>query len=46
MNLRYTPQAILDLEQIRDYISHSLQNPDAAKNTILVTEDLTSLLYR
>ena len=34
MNLRYTPQAILDLEQIRDYISYNLQNPDAAKNTI------------
>ena len=34
MKLRYTPQAILDLEEIRDYISYNLQNPDAAKNTI------------
>lgn len=34
MRLRYTPQAILDLEEIRDYISLELQNPEAAKNII------------
>lgn len=28
MNLRYTPQAILDLEEISDYISHNLQNAE------------------
>ena len=34
MKLRYTPQAILDLEEIKDYISFELQNPEAAKNII------------
>ncbi len=34
MKLRYTPQAILDLEEIRDYISRELQNPEAAKNIL------------
>ena len=31
MNLRYTPQAMLDLQEIEDYISMELQNPDAAR---------------
>ena len=34
MKLRYSPQAIWDLEEIRDYISFELQNPEAAKNII------------
>ena len=34
MKIRYTPQAILDLEEIRDYISLELQNPEAAQNII------------
>lgn len=44
MNLRYTPSAILDLEEIRDYITHELQNPDAAKNTLLrIARDIGAL---
>ena len=34
MNLRYTPQAMLDLQEIDDYISVKLQNPDAARRII------------
>lgn len=34
MKLRYTPQAIADIEEIRDYISQELQNPEAAKNIL------------
>lgn len=34
MNLRYTPQAMLDLQEIEDYISVELQNPDAARHII------------
>jgi len=34
MNLRYTPQAMLDLQEIDDYISNELQNPDAAQRII------------
>ena len=34
MKLRYTPAAMLDLEQISEYISETLMNPDAAKNLI------------
>ena len=30
MKLRYTPQAILDLDEISRYISEELQNPAAA----------------
>ena len=30
MNLRYTPQARLDLEEIEAYIRDILSNPDAA----------------
>lgn len=34
MRLRYTPAAILDLEQISEYISETLMNPTAAQNII------------
>lgn len=34
MRLRYTPQAIEDLEEISNYISQSLQNPDAARHIV------------
>ena len=34
MKLRYTPAAILDLQEIRDYICDVLLNPDAAKNVL------------
>ena len=34
MNLRYTPQAMLDLQEIEDYISVELQSPDAARHII------------
>lgn len=34
MRLRYTPRAILDLEEISDYISLELQNPQAAERII------------
>ena len=34
MKLRYTPQAIQDLEEISEYISEVLYNPDAAKRII------------
>ena len=34
MKLRYTPAAILDLQEIRDYIQDVLMNPDAAKNVL------------
>ena len=44
MNLRYTPSAILDLEEIRDYITDELQNPDAAQDMLLrITRDLGAL---
>lgn len=44
MNLRYTPSAILDLEEIRDYITDELQNPDAARNMLLrIVRDLSAL---
>lgn len=32
MKIIYTPQARNDLREIRDYISHELRNPTAAKN--------------
>ena len=44
MKLRYTPQAILDLEEIHDYISFNLQNPDAAKNLIRTIAGKTAAL--
>lgn len=34
MILRYAPHAILDLQEIDDYISDKLQNPDAASRII------------
>ena len=34
MKLRYTPQAIKDLENIQNYISVKLQNPEAAAGII------------
>ena len=34
MNLRYTPAAIVDLEEIAGYISDVLLNPDAARGII------------
>ena len=34
MKLRYTPAAMLDLQEIRDYIQDVLMNPDAAANVI------------
>jgi len=34
MKLRYTPAAILDLQEIRDYIQDVLMSPDAASNTL------------
>lgn len=34
MTLRYTPQAMLDLREIHDYIRDELQNPDAARHII------------
>lgn len=32
MKLRYTPAAIVDLEEIKSYIADTLLNPDAAAN--------------
>ena len=44
MNLRYAPSAILDLEEIRNYITDELLNPDAARNTLLrIARDLGAL---
>lgn len=34
MKLRYTPAAILDLQEIRDYIQDALLNPDAAQKVL------------
>jgi len=34
MKLRYTPAAMLDLQEIRDYICDVLLNPDAAQNVL------------
>lgn len=34
MRLRYTPAAILDLQEIRDYIGGALQNPEAAQGIL------------
>lgn len=34
MKLRYTPAAMLDLQEIRDDIQDVLMNPDAAANVI------------
>jgi len=34
MKLQYTPAALMDLEDIRDYIRDVLMNPDAAQNVL------------
>lgn len=34
MKLRYTPAAILDLQEIRDYICDVLLNPEAARGVL------------
>ena len=34
MNLRYTPQAVLDLQEIHDYIRDKLKNPNAAQRIV------------
>ena len=34
MRLRYTPAAIIDMEEIFEYISVKLSNPDAARGVI------------
>ena len=34
MKLRYTPAAILDLQEIRDYIQNVLANPEAAQSIL------------
>ena len=34
MKLRYTPAAMLDLQEIRDYICDVLMNSDAARNVL------------
>ena len=47
MKLRYSSQAIWDLEEIRDYISFELQNPEAAKNIIRsIAKDTAALKDR
>lgn len=47
MRLRYAPQAILNLEEIRDYITLELQNPETAKNIIrTIAKDAASLKER
>ena len=44
MILRYTPQAMLDLEEISSYIAIELQNPEAAKHVIASIAKDASLL--
>lgn len=44
MKLRYTPAAILDLQEIRDYIRDVLLNPDAAQNMLKNIADSCSKL--
>ena len=34
MKLRYTPEAMLDLQEIRDYIQDVLLNPEASRNVL------------
>ena len=34
MKLRYTPAAICDMDEIDDYIRHTLMNPDAARRVL------------
>lgn len=35
MKLRYTPAAMLDLQEIRDYIADVLMNPEAAQSVLV-----------
>lgn len=44
MKLRYTPAAILDLQEIRDYIQDVLMNPDAAQNVLRSIADACARL--
>ena len=44
MKLRYTPAAIVDLEEIFEYISVKLSSPDAARNIISNIYQSCSLL--
>ena len=44
MKLRYTPAAIVDLEEIFEYISVKLSSPDAARNIISSIYQSCSLL--
>ena len=34
MKLRYTPAAICDIDEIIDYMSHTLMNPEAARRIV------------
>ncbi len=34
MKLRYTPAAICDIDEIVEYISHTLMNPEAAQRIV------------
>ncbi len=44
MNLRYTPAAIFDVQEIDDYIRDTLLNPMAATNTIArIAKDVAAL---
>lgn len=44
MKLRYTPQAIRDLDEIESYIRETLKNPEAALDTIIRLADTIELL--
>ena len=39
LNVRFTPQAIADLEEIRRYISNDLSNPQAAQDLVALVFD-------
>lgn len=44
MKLRYTPQAVADLENISNYVSINLQNPDAARRIVAsIVQDAAKL---
>ena len=46
MKLRYTPAAMVDLEEIKSYIADTLLNPDAAANLMAsIAEVCACLLY-
>lgn len=44
MKLRYTPEAVSDLREIRDYIQSALHNPNAAKRISKAVLDACSTL--